>query len=209
MAMWNSGTLTDCCFLGAGRSFGSRAEHWLVRRSAGEFYSGCTKIPLVGAQALRTPKGEFMLQAFITHTPPSHGPRTKVRAALLACFFGWLGAHWWYLGRRGAWLVTLFAVLCLAATRLFPVWYDNPAFFLLFVPMTDGFIESVIFCLRSDASFDSTYNPGLGQPSHTGWGPIVVAIVATLMGAVCTMFGVAMVVVYVWSAMGWLDGYVL
>ena len=38
-------------------------------------------------------------------------PRNKVVLGLLACFLGWLGAHWWYLGRRYAWLVTL------AATR--------------------------------------------------------------------------------------------
>lgn len=150
-----------------------------------------------------------MAQASLgTHSAP-RAPRTKVRAALLACFLGWIGAHWWYLGRRGAWLVTLYAMLCLAATHWFPVWYDNPAFYLLFIPMTDGFIESVVLCLRADEKFDTAYNPGMDHPSRTGWGPVLVAIVAVLVGAVCTMFGIAMVVVYVWNAMGWLGGYVL
>ncbi|ALM87069.1 hypothetical protein ASB57_18145 [Bordetella sp. N] len=127
----------------------------------------------------------------------------------MALWLGCLGAHWWYVGRRGAAWVTAYGILCLAATRLFPVWYDNPAFFLLFIPMIDGFIESVVFCLRSDEKFDQAYNPGLGKVSRTGWPEVLHAIVATLVGAICSMFGIAMVVVYVWSAMGWLDGYVL
>ncbi|OZI32484.1 hypothetical protein CAL29_25595 [Bordetella genomosp. 10] len=135
--------------------------------------------------------------------------RTKLRAASLALCLGFVGAHWWYVGRRGAAWVTAYAVACLVATRLFPVWYDNPAFFLLFIPMIDGFIESVVFCLRSDEKFDRDYNPGLPPSSRTGWREVALAIVATLVGAVCSMFGIAMVVVYVWSAMGWLDGYVL
>jgi TM2 domain-containing membrane protein YozV len=141
--------------------------------------------------------------------PPIGVPRTKVRAGLLALFLGWMGAHWWYLGRRGAALVTLFAVACLAATRWFPVWYDNPAFFLLFIPMIEGFIESAILCLRSDEKFNRAYNPGRSSPAHGGWGPVLVALTALLVGSVCAMFAIAMVVVYVWTAMGWLEGYVL
>jgi hypothetical protein len=133
-------------------------------------------------------------------------PRTKVRAALLACFFGWIGAHWWYVGRRHAWLVTLYSVLCLAATRLYPVWYDNPAFFLLYIPMTDGFIESLIFALRADDKFDAAYNPGLGNPSRMGWAEVLVALLTTLVMGVAMMVAVATVVVYAWQAFGWLDG---
>jgi hypothetical protein len=150
-----------------------------------------------------------MTQASTIVDPVRRAPRSKVTAALLACFLGWLGAHWWYLGRRHAWLVGAYAVACLACTGLFPVRYDNPAFFLLFIPMIEGFIESVVLCLRSDEKFDKSYNPGMGNPSRTGVGPVLVAIAATLIGAVCSMFGIAMVVVYVWSALGWLDGLVL
>ncbi|ANN69437.1 hypothetical protein BAU08_05460 [Bordetella bronchialis] len=127
----------------------------------------------------------------------------------MALFFGWMGAHWWYLGRRGAIWLTLYAIACLAATRLFPVWYDNPAFFLLFIPMVEGFIESAVLCLRADEKFDRAYNPGLATPSRTGWGPVLVALGALLIGSVCGMFAIAMVVVYVWQSMGWLEGYVL
>ncbi len=149
-----------------------------------------------------------MTEDLALHAPAAR-PRTKLRAASLALWLGWLGGHWWYLGRRGAAWVTAYALVCVAATRLFPVWYDNPAFFLLFIPMFDGFIESLVLCLRNDEKFDRAYNPGLGRPTRTTWREVALAIVATLVGAICSMFGIAMVVVYVWSAMGWLDGYVL
>jgi hypothetical protein len=135
--------------------------------------------------------------------------RTKVSAGLLACFFGWFGAHWWYLGRRGAWLVSTFAVACLALSLRDPVWYDSPAFFLLFIPMTDGFIEGVVLCLFPDEKFDRLYNSELPPSAKTGWGPVLVALLSTLMGAVLSMFAIAMVVMHVYVAMGWLDGLVI
>ena len=141
---------------------------------------------------------------------PARRPRGKVAVGLLACLFGWLGAHWWYLGRRYAWAVTLLAAVSLfCAFRYYPVWYDNPAFFLLFIPMIDGFIESAVFSLMPDEKFDRRYNPDHGRPTSTGWGPVLVALLACLVGSVVSMFAIAMVVVYVWVAMGWLDGLVL
>src|SRR5690606_15050786 len=110
-------------------------------------------------------------------------PRNKVLLGLLACFLGWLGAHWWYLGRRYAWLVTAAVLMCLAAATQYPVWYDNPAFFLVFIPMIDGFIEGVVFSLMPDEKFDRLYNPGQGRVTHTGVGPVLVAIVGTFVGA--------------------------
>jgi hypothetical protein len=149
----------------------------------------------------------------MTSTPSLVSPTTprqldKIVLGLLACFLGWLGAHWWYLGRRHAWMVTLFSVVCLVAATRFPVWYDNPAFFLVFIPMVDGFIEGVVFSLMSDEKFDRLYHPGQGQVTRTGWGPVLVALFGTLIGSIATIFAIAMVVVYTWTALGWLDGYV-
>jgi len=157
----------------------------------------------------RTDPNRHLACARRSSTAPARSPRSKLLAALLACWLGWMGAHWWYLRRRGAWAVTLYAAACLAATRFYPVWYDNPAFFLLFIPMVDGFIESVVISLRSDAKFDARHNPHATRPTRTGWGPVLVALGATLVGAVCTLFGIAMVTLYVWRAAGWLDGYAL
>lgn len=140
---------------------------------------------------------------------PTIRPRNKIVLGLLACFLGWLGAHWWYLGRRYAWVVTLASVVCLLVALRFPVWYDNPAFFLVFIPMIDGFIEGVVFSLMPDEKFDRLYHPGQGRVTHTGWGPVLVAIIGGLVGSTAGIFAIAMVVVYTWTALGWLDGYVL
>jgi len=74
--------------------------------------------------------------------------------------------------------------------------------------MIDGFIEGVVFSLMPDEKFDRLYNPAHGRVTHTGWGPVLVALMGTLVGAIVGMFAIAMVVVYTWTAMGWLDGYV-
>jgi hypothetical protein len=135
--------------------------------------------------------------------------KTKVAAGLWACFFGWMGAHWWYLGRRHAWTITLLAAVCLGLAARYPVWYDNPFFFVLFIPMVEGFIEGVVLCLIADEKFGRYFNPGSSQPQATGWGPVLVAILNTLVGAVLSMFAIAMVVLHVYVALGWLDGITL
>jgi len=140
-------------------------------------------------------------------SPARH--RSKVIVALLAAVLGVFGAHWWYLGRRWAWLVTLGACVLLAAAQLYPVWWDNPPFLLLIVPATAGFIEALIFSLKPDAWFDARYNIGSGQTTRTGWGPVVIAILTTLLGSSVMLFGIALTVMYVYRALGWLDGYVL
>jgi uncharacterized membrane protein (DUF485 family) len=40
----------------------------------------------------------------------------------------------------------------------------------------------------------------------SGWGPVLVASFTLLIGTVAFMFGIAMIVIYVWTALGWLDG---
>ncbi len=140
-------------------------------------------------------------------TPVRH--RSKVVAAWLACLFGVFGAHWWYVGRRGAALVTAFSALMLVLAQFYPVWWENPAFLVLIVPITDGFIESLIFALKPDEWFDAKYNPRSGLVTRTGWNAVIVAIVSTFIGGTVIVFGIAMIVVYVYTAMGWLEGYAL
>lgn len=135
--------------------------------------------------------------------------RSKIIAALLAAVLGVFGAHWWYLGRRRAWMVTAACCLLAALAALYPVWWDSPPFLLLVIPATAGFIESLIFALRPDEVFDARYNPASGRRTRTGWGPVLIAIGVTLLGSSVLVFGIAMAVMHVYVAMGWLDGYVL
>ena len=95
-------------------------------------------------------------------TPPISfkPPRSKLIAALLALGLGAVGAHAWYLRRSHAWLITLYAVVCGGLAASEPVWWDNPAFFLLFIPAIDGFVEAAVFSLLADEKFDARYNAG-------------------------------------------------
>lgn len=141
------------------------------------------------------------------NTPVRH--RSKVTAAWLASLLGVVGAHWWYMGRRGAWLATAFALIMAALTQLYPVWWDSPPFLVLIVPITDGFIEALVFALMPDEKFDAKYNKGSGRTTRTGWNAVIAAIVTTFVGGSVLMFGIALIVIHVYTAMGWLDGYVL
>src|SRR5690606_28014748 len=104
------------------------------------------------------------------------GHRSKVIVALLAAILGVFGAHWWYLGRPRAWMVTLAACVLIVWAQFYPVWWDNPPFLLLIVPVTAGFIEALVFSLKPDAWFDVRYNAGSGRTTRTGWGPVLIAI---------------------------------
>jgi hypothetical protein len=132
---------------------------------------------------------------------------SKVKVGLLAALFGCVGAHWWYLGRPRAWLITTVGLVLMVASALAPVWWENPAFFLLFIPILAGFIEAIVLCLMSDVRFDARYNPGLARTSPSGCGPVLVAIFTLLIGTVLLMVGIAVIVVYIWTALGWLDGF--
>ncbi|PVY68487.1 TM2 domain-containing protein [Pusillimonas noertemannii] len=135
--------------------------------------------------------------------------RSKVIVALLAAMLGVFGAHWWYLGRPRAWMVTLASCVLIVLAQFYPVWWDNPPFLLLIVPVTAGFIEALVFSLKPDAWFDARYNAGSGKTTRTGWGPVLIAIFTTLLGSSVMLFGIALIVMHVYKALGWLDGYVL
>ncbi len=132
---------------------------------------------------------------------------SKVKVGLLAALFGCVGAQWWYLRRPRAWLVSAIGLALIAASSFAEVWWENPAFFLLFIPIFAGCIEAIVLCLMSDARFDARYNPGLTRTKPSGWGPVLVAGFTLLIGTVALMFGIAVIVIYVWTALGWLDGF--
>lgn len=139
-------------------------------------------------------------------TNPPKPLRSKVVAGLLAFYGGWFGAQWYYLGRRRPWLLTVLAVLMLLIASQAPVWWDSPAFFVLFVPAITGFVEALVLCLMSDARFDARYNPGYVRERPTGWGPVLVAISGLLLGTVLMLFAIAHVVLHIWKRLGLLDG---
>jgi len=139
---------------------------------------------------------------------PSSSYRTKIVAGLLALWLGWAGAQSWYLGRRSArWVTALALMLLVASQTLFDARWENPAFLALFIPAAAGFIDGLRLCLMPDEVFDARYNPGLPVRAHMGWPVVLLAGVTLLIGAVVTLWGIAMTTLYVWQALGWLDGY--
>ncbi|OVZ64297.1 hypothetical protein CDO44_02705 [Pigmentiphaga sp. NML080357] len=118
--------------------------------------------------------------------------RHKALAGLLAFLLGWAGAHWWYLGRRYAWVPLLFSLLMLGTALRAEAWYFHPAFFLFLVPAVAGFIEALVICLTPDAKFDARYNAGHTRRSQTGWAPILVAIATLAIGTAILMLGIVL-----------------
>ena len=112
---------------------------------------------------------------------PERRFRNKTTVGLLAALLGCVGAHWWYLGRRHAWLVSAIGVALMIASAFAEIWYENPAFFLLFILILDGFIEAIVLCLISDIRFDGFYNPGLVRQRPSGWGVVLIAIFTLLI----------------------------
>ena len=41
---------------------------------------------------------------------------SKVKVGLLAALFGGVGAHWWYLGRPRAWVITAIGMVLMTAS---------------------------------------------------------------------------------------------
>ena len=73
----------------------------------------------------------------------------------------------------------------------------QPGFLLLFIPMIDGFVESVVFA-HVRREIRPALQPRSGPPVGDGLGPVLVALSACLIGSIVAMFAIAMVVVYVW-----------
>jgi len=110
--------------------------------------------------------------------------RRKSLAALLAFLFGALGAHRLYLGRTRWWLPLSASLLMLPLLLGVRNWYQSPAFFVLMVPVTAGFIEALVLALMPDEKFDARYNAAAARRNHSGWDAVLVAIATLMVGAI-------------------------
>jgi len=118
--------------------------------------------------------------------------RHKAFAALLAAVGGALGANRLYLGQRGWWLPL--AVTALALPQLIGVrnWYQTPAFFVLMVPVTAGFIQALMIALMPDATFDMRFNGASVRRNHSSWDAVLVAIATLAGGAIALLTAIAL-----------------
>ena len=126
-------------------------------------------------------------------TNPPHLPsaryRSKTLAAWLTLTLGVFGLHRLYLHGRGdrlAWLYPLPTLLGLVGVqRLRALGQDDRLAWLL-VPLLGlmlsvAMLTAIVYALTPDAKWDARHNPG--QPVRaTGWGPVLAAIVALMLG---------------------------
>jgi len=120
--------------------------------------------------------------------------RNKATAALLAALAGALGLEQIYLGQRLWWMplvVTAITLPLLAGVR---DWYQSPAFFVLMVPVTAGFIHALVLALMPDERFDARFNPGKERRNRSGWSAVLVAIATLAGGAIVLMTTIALLV---------------
>ena len=118
--------------------------------------------------------------------------RHKAFAALLAAAAGALGANRLYLGQRGWWLplsVTALALPLLAGVKN---WYQTPAFYILMIPVTAGFIQALVIALMPDERFDALFNSGSDRRNRSGWDAVLVAIATLAVGAIALLATIAL-----------------
>ena len=124
--------------------------------------------------------------------------RSKTVAAWLTLALGALGAHRLYLhGARDrlAWAYPLPTLLGLAGVqRLRALGQDDRLAWLL-IPLLGlmlslAMLTAIVYALTPDEKWDARHNPG--QPVHaTGWGAVLAAILALLLGGAVLMGTVA------------------
>ena len=120
--------------------------------------------------------------------------RSKTLAAWLTLTLGALGLHRLYLhGRRDrlAWAYPLPTLLGLAGVqRLRALGQDDMLAWLL-IPLLGlmlslASLTAIVYALTPDEKWDARHNPG--QPVQaTGWGPVLAAILALLLGGAAFM----------------------
>jgi hypothetical protein len=128
----------------------------------------------------------------------THRYRSKTLATWLALAFGSLGLHRFYLhGLRDrlGWLhpwPTLAGLV--GVQRVLEVGQDDRASWLL-IPLlglmvAQGALCSILYGLTPDERWDARYNPGAAVHA-TGWGPVLGAVAALMIGAGVLMATIA------------------
>jgi hypothetical protein len=121
--------------------------------------------------------------------PPTVYYRSKTLAAWLALLAGTLGLHRMYLyglGDRWAWLHPLPTALgVIGLHRHLTLGQDDTLSWallpLLGLSISVAMFTAIVWALTPDERWDERHNPG--RPGRgTGWGPVLAAILALLLG---------------------------
>jgi hypothetical protein len=116
----------------------------------------------------------------------------KALAALMASLGGAMGLNRLYLRQKLWWLPLSITALTLPLLIGVRNWYQSPAFFLLMLPVTAGFIQALFIALMPDERFDARFNAGSDRRNRSGWDAVLVAIVTLAAGAIALMATIAL-----------------
>jgi len=124
--------------------------------------------------------------------------RSKTLAAWLALLLGCLGAHRFYLrgvADRLAWLYWPPTLLGLwGVLRLRELGQDDHLAWalipLLGLALSAAMLAAIVLALTADEKWDSRHNPG-HEVVPTGWGPVLAAIAALMVGGAVLMGTIA------------------
>ena len=137
------------------------------------------------------------MTAAVSPKPPTHY-RSKTVVAWLALLLGSLGVHRMYLyGLRDvkAWLHPLpTAVGLLGVQRMRALGQDDQLAWLLIpllgLVLSAVMLQAIVYALTPDDVWQQRYNPG--RPAQaTGWGPVLAAGLALLVGGTVLMGTIA------------------
>jgi hypothetical protein len=129
---------------------------------------------------------------------PAPDSRSKTLAAWLAFLGGTLGLHRFYLhGLRDVWgwVLVLPTLLGLVGVDRMNTLGQNDRLAWLLVPILGitisvAMLSAIVIALTPDEKWDLRFNPA-GPPSATGWGPVLAAIAAMLIGGAALMGTIA------------------
>jgi hypothetical protein len=105
---------------------------------------------------------------------------------------GAFGLNRLYLGQRGWWVPLAITAVTLPLLIGVRNWYQSPAFFVLMIPVTAGFIQALVIALMPDEHFDARFNAGSGLRNRSGWNAVLVAIVTLAGGAIALLATIAL-----------------
>jgi hypothetical protein len=124
--------------------------------------------------------------------------RSKTVATWLAVLGGALGVHRFYLkGWRDVqgWAYPVPTLLGLAGLQRLRAFGQDDALASMLIPLlglavTLAMLSAIVIALTRDETWDRRHNPGQ-PPRATGWGPVLGAVAALLVGATVFMSTVA------------------
>lgn len=131
------------------------------------------------------------------------GPvRSKLVAALLGLVFGILGLHRRYLGQAYWWLLPAAALPLLGHAMREEVWFRAWSFHLLAVLIVISWLQTIIISLTPADKFNARFNAGRAGVSQAGTVPVLIAIVALMLGTTMLMAVMALALEGIFMARG-------